>query len=374
MPNSLYIHIPFCRSKCSYCDFYSIAFDEKLAAYYLDTIINQIANLDERLDTVFIGGGTPTVIGKKLMEKLLLSLKDKLSGDYEFTVEANPESFDKDMARLLKMHKVNRISLGLQSLCSVKLKKLGRVHSVAQGLRSLDLAINSGFNNVNADFIFGIWGEDLVSWKKELEEIAKLALTHISCYSLSYEKGTRLFKSAQKQKIMPSDESDVSKMLRYAIDYLPSKGFEHYEVSNYAKDGFCCRHNLNYWDNNSYRAFGASATYYIGGIRGKYTSSISDYIQNYAQAGIIPAKEEKLSKKKFASETAALKIRTKRGIDLRWYKDKTGYELWEFYKEAFRELGKKRLIKIKKDKYRRANVSLTKRGFLFADEVSSSFF
>lgn len=354
MPQSLYIHIPFCKKKCLYCDFYSVAHESAIVKTYVSALASQINQINSSFSTIYIGGGTPTILDENLLEKLLSSLNNKIKKDTEFTVEANPESLTPQKIDLFLRYKVNRLSIGVQSLDDEKLKKLGRLHDVKTALTAIRNAKNSGFKNISIDLIFGLWDEKLDDWKEELKKAVSLPIKHLSCYALSYEKKTPLYKKIKNKEIVPLGDILAAKMFKYAIDYLPPKGFLHYEVSNFSKRDYECRHNLNYWQNNEYIGIGSGAVSYVNGER---TKNIGTKIFR-----------EKLSAEKKAKETAALKIRTKEGIDFAWFKEKTGFDVKELVGDSLGYLLKNNLIRINNKKVR-----LTKKGFLFCDTVSSSF-
>lgn len=354
MVDSLYIHIPFCNKKCLYCDFYSVIFRQDIACDYINKLIKQINSIDNRLSTIYIGGGTPTTLDIKLLKKLLLSLGKNLKGDTEFTIEANPESLTRKKIDLFLKYGVNRLSIGVQSLNDIKLKKLGRIHDAKTALSAIIDAKDGGFKNINIDLIFGLWDENINDWREELKKAVDLPIKHLSCYALSYENRTPLYKKIQNKKILSLDDVLVAEMFMYTMNYLPKKGFLHYEVSNFAKTGFECRHNLNYWQNNEYFGLGDGAVSYIDGER----------IKNMGTKIF----KEKLSEEKRAKETAALKIRTKEGINKKWFKAKTGFDFNKLICDSLNGLIKNKLVK-----QTSKQVFLTKKGFLFCDSVSSAF-
>ncbi len=198
---SLYIHIPFCRAKCPYCDFYSTPYQKDIADCYIKTLCKKLEKINNKFLTIYIGGGTPSVLDKELLGRLLKSLKKVIGKDCEFTIEANPESLDEDKIKIFRDYGINRISIGVQSLRDEKLNKLRRVHSAAQARKAVALAKKSGFKNISIDLIFGVWQESLESWQSELKEAVKLGATHISVYSLTYEKNTQFFKELKKRKV-----------------------------------------------------------------------------------------------------------------------------------------------------------------------------
>ncbi len=375
MERSLYVHIPFCKRKCLYCDFYSIPHDHKLSHEYIEVIISQIKKLSGRFSTVYIGGGTPSVLEPKLLKRFLKALKPKLTAGErgEFTVEANPESLDDRRIKILLDSGVNRLSIGVQSLREGKLKKLGRLHSAGKARESVYLAAKRGFSNISIDLIFGVWGELSDDWKGEVEEASALPVKHISCYSLTYEMAAPLFKALLDKTVRPIEDARASVMYEAAIDLLAGRGFGQYEISNFAKSGpYRCRHNISYWENNPYIGLGPSAVSYIDGVRAKNVSSVPEYIKRYKDGVSLIDSSEKLSSVSRAKETAAIKIRTRDGIDFKWFRDRTGYDLLKLDHEAVAELLNKDFIRYKREGALLTGIALKRRGYLFCDTVSAA--
>ena len=371
MAPSLYVHIPFCARKCAYCDFYSVTYEEGLASSYIDALVAQAEAIEGPVSTVFIGGGTPTALSTPLLKKLLRSIGRLRGKGAEFTVEANPESLTAEKLSLFSDEGVNRLSIGVQSFNDKKLKRLGRIHNAGKAIGAVTLSKKKGFDNLNVDLIFGAPEETLDDCLAEFKRAIELPVTHIACYCLSYEKGTPLFDAKEKGKIIPADDEYSARMYSSAIGYLPRHGFRHYEVSNFARKGFECRHNLNYWRNGEYFGIGASAVSYIEGIREKHVPDIGEYIRRTKAGESTAASSERLDGDRRAKETAAVKIRTAEGIDFNWFKSKTGCDFGELEADAIRKLSGAGLIKYKRAKGKAAGVKLTKKGFLFCDTVSS---
>ena len=369
---SLYIHVPFCKRKCIYCNFYSCIYGANIAASFIDVLISQLKELKRPVYSVYIGGGTPSALDCNLLEKLFLVLKDLSIISGEFTVEANPESLDGDKIKLLRNFGVNRLSIGVQSLDERKLKRLGRIHTVAKAREAVSLARKSGFENISADLIFGVWGETLENWKKELDEATRLNVTHISCYELTYEKGTPLYSAAANTSVLPLDDEISAAMYEAAIDTLDLRGFKQYEVSNFAKRGYESRHNQNYWENNPYIGLGPSAVSYLDGVRARNLSDVKEYVARFNLGRSLIEFSEKLSPVKNAKETAAVKIRTREGIDFDWFRNKTGFDLCELERNALPKLLEDGLIKYKKEKDMKTGICLKRKGFLFCDTVSAA--
>ena len=368
---SLYIHIPFCARKCAYCDFYSVMYESAAAKAYMDVLCGQVSKIERPVSTIFIGGGTPTVLETPLLKKLLRRLGKHSGKGAEFTVEANPESLTADKISLFLDEGVNRISIGAQSFRDVKLKDLGRIHNARKARNAVLEASKKGFRNINADLIFGVPGETFDECAAEFREAVKLPVTHLSCYCLSFEKGTPLYEAKRKGGVAPVEEGYVARMYSYAMSFLPERGFAHYEVSNFAKEGYACRHNLNYWENREYIGIGASAVSYLDGVRKRSLPDVNEYIKRASSGASTAISSERLAGERKARETAAVKIRTAEGINFRWFRDVTGFDLMELEPDAMRKLSEAGLIKFGMSKGRRTGISLTKRGFLFCDTVSS---
>jgi oxygen-independent coproporphyrinogen-3 oxidase len=339
-------------------------YEYDLAYSFISVILKQIAELEPGFSSVYIGGGTPSILDIRLLDRFLSGLKGIIEKDVEFTIEVNPESIDEDKLKLFLDRGVNRISIGVQSFEDIKLKLLGRVHDAVQAGRVIELAEKSGFRNISIDMIFGVNGEDLSLWQEDLQKLTGFNVNHLSCYSLTYEKGTSLFNMKDKGV----NEEILADMYRFAMAYLPTKGLQHYEVSNFAKPGFECRHNLNYWDNNSYIGLGPSGVSCIDGMRSENISDVIEYIKMYEKGLDLKVSKEKLPPLESAKETASLKIRTRQGINYDWFKHKTGFDFNEIEKDAVSDLIEQGLIES-----RDGRVQLTQKGFLFSDTVSAAF-
>jgi len=337
----------------------------------VDAILLQLDKLMGPFKTIYVGGGTPTALSLPLLEKLMQRLLRLSKASVEFTFEANPESADPDKMKMLLDHGVNRLSIGVQSLEDEKLKKLGRIHDVSKAVESVMAAQKTGFDNISIDFIFGLWGENLNNWKREVKKAAKLPVKHISCYELTCEKGTPLSIMLKNKTIAPIEDDVAADMYEAAIEGLSFMGFKQYEVSNFAKVGFESRHNMNYWDNSNYLGLGASAFSYDGQTRYRNVSDACEYAKLVHAGKKIVEFSEKLSPERRAKETAAVKIRTKEGINFDWFKKKTGYDLMDLESKALPELIGEGLIKYIRDKDVLTGISLERKGFLFCDTVSS---
>ena len=276
MANSIYIHIPFCSSICSYCDFCKVFYNEELASNYLDALKKEVIDNynNEELYTLYIGGGTPSSLSFSNLNKLFDIIKlFNLSNIKGFTFECNIQDINRDLLKILKDNKVNRLSIGIETINKEGQVLLNRVISKEDITNNINLA-KEYFNNINLDLIYAYKGESIEILKEDLDFITSFEPEHISCYSLILEEHTKLY----IDKIEPIDEELDNKMYEYIMSYLKEMGYNHIEVSNFAKEGYKPLHNLVYWDNKEYYGFGAGASGYINGKRYSNTRSITKYI------------------------------------------------------------------------------------------------
>ena len=366
MAKSLYIHIPFCRKKCIYCDFYSIAYNKALASDYAEALVAHFSSIKGVFDTVFIGGGTPSILDIDQWQMLLKNISTRLNPDCEFTVEANPDSLQLDKLKIFLEYGVNRISIGVQSFDDKKLKKLGRIHDGRAAENAIRSAYDAGFKNISCDLMFGVWGETLDQWQHDLRLALSLPVNHISAYALSCEDSTPLAKDVELNRIEMMNENEQAELYSFTMQALPLAGFAHYEVSNYARPGFECRHNMVYWRNEDYLGIGAGAAGYVDKLRYKNIENVKEYIKNIKNKNNVIAYSESLNEQERARETAAIKIRTQEGIKFEWYKQATGFDFHQIYPKVLDDFISMGLIVENQE-----GIHLTNRGFLFADDVSS---
>lgn len=307
------------------------------------------------------------------LKKIFISLRKFSNKAIEFTIEANPESLTEEKLSLFLDEGVNRISIGAQSFDNSKLKRLGRLHDGPCAVEAVAKARKIGFKNIGIDLIFGVWDEIVSSWKDDLKIAADLPITHISCYSLTYEPLTLIKECVKNGSIIPLPEERSADMYNLAISYLADKGFAQYEISNFAKSGFCCKHNYVYWNNDPYTGLGPSAVSYADGVRRENIPEVSGYIDK-VRSGLQPlGSSEKLLPEEKAKETAAVKIRTMEGIDFDWFKKKTGFGLPDLERKVLPKLITDGLIEYSKVSLAAQGVRLTRKGILFCDTVSSAF-
>ena len=300
---SLYIHIPFCAQKCFYCDFPSFAGKDHLRKDYIEALKKEInifkkKNKDTYISTIFIGGGTPSVLEATELENLLKEVNTlNLCDDIEFTIECNPGNLTYEKLKVMKSYGVNRISMGLQAKQDNLLKEIGRIHNFKEFKENFFKAREVGFLNINVDLMFGLPNQSLRDFKETLEEIIALEPNHISSYSLIIEEGTPFYNLYERDKLNLPKEEEEREMYHLGKELLERAGFIQYEISNYAKEGKECRHNLAYWNMDNWIGLGSSAASYINGTRIKNISDIEGYIDSINKKGeaideIIENKEE----------------------------------------------------------------------------------
>ena len=319
----LYVHIPFCKSKCRYCDFCSSVQSEEIHERYAECLVQQIRSYkrDEPISvgTVFVGGGTPSVLSCALMEKIFSAIGDTfliLPGS-EITVEANPNTLTRELLECYKRCGVNRISIGIQSIHENELKILGRTHSFADAKNAADLIREAGFVNFNVDLMYGIPEQTKGSFRETLAAVIDMKPTHISCYGLILEEGTPLYNERDKL-VFPTEDAECE-MYYLARDMLSANGYEHYEISNYAKDGFYSFHNLRYWHDEEYIGVGLSAHSYFGGKRFYSPASLSEYFEG---CGVKYISEDDDPDRSF--EYVMMRLRLREGFSLSEYEELFG--------------------------------------------------
>lgn len=317
----MYIHIPFCNHICSYCDFCKMFRNNKFIDSYLDGLAKEIDEYynGEVMDTLYIGGGTPSCLGIDHLNKLFSILnKVKLGNNYEYTFECNPEDISEELINTLIKNKVNRISIGIESFDVDNLGFMERKVNFKDIQNKINMIKNKGINNINLDLIYGIPEENLSTLKKDLKLLVKLKPTHISTYSLQIEEHTKIY----NEGIVNISEDLDYKMYNLIIKYLKKHKYNHYEISNFSLDGFESKHNTSYWNNEEYYGFGLGASGYIDGFRYENTRNLNKYLD-----GIYHKNEELLSIDDKMYDEVMLGLRKLKGINLKEFKDKYGVEL-----------------------------------------------
>jgi oxygen-independent coproporphyrinogen-3 oxidase len=331
-PRAAYIHIPFCARKCGYCDFASLAGADGAADRYLSALAREIElHLDapQEVDTIFVGGGTPTRLDCPQLSRLMSIIHEwfVVASGGEWTVEANPGTLDSEKIEILRSAGVNRISLGAQSFQPAVLAVLDRDHGRSEVERAVEL-VRPAFPRWSLDLIFGVPGSSLEMWRDDVETALALGPSHLSCYGLVFEKGTPLWREWQNGRVNPLDEEVERAMYEATIDRLLAAGLSMYEISNFARSGHECRHNLVYWANDAYFGFGLGAARYIRGARSVNTRDLNGYLRRIEAGMPATGPQETLPAEAMARETAVLNLRrVALGIDRRRFRERTGYDL-----------------------------------------------
>ena len=336
---SLYIHIPFCAQKCLYCDFPSFARKDHLRKAYIEALNKEIISLREKhnnleINTIFIGGGTPSVLEADELECLLKEVaKLNMAKDIEYSMECNPGNLTEEKLEVMKKYGVNRISMGLQAKQDNLLKGLGRIHNYKTFKENFLLAKKVGFNNINVDLMFGLPNQRLNEWEETLREIISLEPAHISAYSLIIEEGTAFYNLYENDKLKLPTEEEERKMYHLAKKILEENGFNQYEISNYAKEGKECRHNLSYWNMDNWIGVGSAAASYINGKRIKNISSVEEYINSINEKGEAVEEIINNSKNDNMEEFMFMGLRKINGIDENEFKNRFSMNINDVYGE-----------------------------------------
>lgn len=336
---SLYIHIPFCAQKCLYCDFPSFARKDHLRKAYIEALNKEIISLREKhnnleIKTIFIGGGTPSVLEADELECLLKEVaKLNMAKDIEYSMECNPGNLTEEKLEVMKKYGVNRISIGLQAKQDNLLKGLGRIHNYKTFKENFLLAKKVGFNNINVDLMFGLPNQRLNEWEETLREIISLDPAHISAYSLIIEEGTAFYNLYENDKLKLPTEEEERKMYHLAKKILEENGFNQYEISNYAKEGKECRHNLAYWNMDNWIGVGSAAASYINGKRIKNISSVEEYINSINEKGEAVEEIINNSKNDNIEEFMFMGLRKINGIDENEFKKRFSMNINDVYGE-----------------------------------------
>lgn len=360
----IYIHIPFCRSKCDYCDFYSLSGRENRMDNYQKALL---AHLKETaplakgvpVDTIYFGGGTPSYYGEKRLKQLLHTVQKlyTVEQDAEITTEANPDSVDARMLTHLRRAGFNRLSLGYQSACPAELTAIHRIHTREEADAAVQAARKAKFKNLSLDLIYGLPGQTMDSWQQSVEHILTLEPEHLSCYGLKLEEGTPLYRQ-RDSLTLPDDEAQAD-MYLYAVEYLRQNGYEQYEISNFARPGHASRHNLKYWTLGEYAGFGPGAYSDFGGVRYGYIRDLDRYIAGelvLAESEHIPVSEREM-------EYIMLRLRTTEGMNIREFENR--------FRRRFDPLGARLEVYADHGLAQRTEQGwrLTPRGFLVSNQI-----
>ena len=378
VPRAAYVHIPFCVSKCHYCDFNSYQGMEPLFDDYIHALTLEIRRIPDiirpdrpiPLDSVYVGGGTPTILSADQLSAVLHALDENigLAENCEITLEANPGTIDEYKLVQLYTAKFNRISIGIQSFDDELLSKLGRIHTAEQAIEAYYAARRAGFSNVGIDLMFALPGQNVKHWGKTLDKAIELNPEHISLYELSIEEGTQFASLCLEDKLdLPNEDTQLD-MYELAIAKLTQAGFEHYEVSNFARPGFRSGHNQVYWRNEPHYAFGAGASSYINGDRARRISNPRDYINAIISGSHAIDFSEHLTGRALLAETIALGLRVLDGIEMSKNKWQAYTDIRVIFAPEIKHLQEKGLLELID-----GHLRVTHKGLLLLNDVAEEF-
>ena len=374
VPLGIYVHIPFCRSKCAYCDFYSLPCQERneeLMQRYLKALCAHIKECGAlapryKVDTIYFGGGTPSFFGSAGLSTILAAIRRSFDVDAkaEITFEANPDSITDKLLQRLRSEGFNRVSLGIQCDDDRILQTIGRPHTFEQARLAVSKIRRAGFTNISVDLIYGLPGQTLSGWKNTVENVMELHPEHISCYGLKLEEGTPLYMNQSKYRL-PEDD-DQADMYLAAVDLLTSRGFRQYEISNFARKGLYSRHNMKYWMGNEYLGFGPSASSDFAGRRFTIVRDIEEYIKGIRTGGEVIEESEEIPLWDRAGEYIMLRLRTLNGISGEDYERRFRLPFEPLEKELEKQQGFATAVKSPDGRWR-----LTPKGYLISNTIIS---
>lgn len=369
----MYTHIPFCKSKCYYCDFVSYSNKNDFIKSYIDALIKEIEHINlskYNIQTIYVGGGTPSILDSKDIIKILENIMTYAVPNAEVTIEVNPGTVTKRKLEDYKEAGINRLSIGLQSTDVNMLKQIGRIHNVEEFFETYKVARNIGFENINVDLMLGLPNQTLEMLEKSIQEVVLLNPEHISIYSLILEENTKLYDMVNSGKLKLPDDETERKMYWKTKKILEESGYNHYEISNFSKEKYESRHNSDCWEQKEYIGVGVGAHSYLEGKRYSNTICIEEYINNinneeFAKNITIHEEQTEESKKK---EYMILGLRKIQGISISKYKNKFGENPVFIYKQELDKLVKEGLLEIDGD-----NIRLTNKGLDLANLVWEEF-
>ena len=374
MPKGLYIHIPFCDHICTYCDFPKLLTKGQRHAEYIEALIQELKLYQQNvgfsnLQSIYIGGGTPTALSVEQIQPVFDFLTEQIQMNQiqEFSIEANPENLTRDKIQYLKAQGVNRFSLGVQTFHESLLKRIGRKHQAQEVIQAVANLKQCGIKNINLDLIYAIPGQTLDELRDDLRQVISLEVEHISAYSLIVEEHTQLYLAYMRDQIELTDNEIEAKMYEVTIETLTEAGYEHYEISNFAKSKPSL-HSQWYWKNETYIGVGLGAHGYVKGQRYQNTRSINTYIELLKDGKLPMIESHALTKEEMIEEEMFLGLRLLKGVNLKAISDKYDVNIDEIYGKAFEELIQKGYLEQKE-----LNVRLTPSGLLMANEVFEQF-
>ncbi len=375
MVGAAYIHIPFCEHICHYCDFNKVFLKGQPVNEYLDSLAKEmeltLRNSQTRmLKSIFVGGGTPTALNEQQLEKLCLIIKERLpyKAETEFTFEANPGDLSDEKLRILFDAGVNRISFGVQTFNDELLKKIGRVHRAADVFHSIEAAKKIGFENISIDLIYSLPGQTVTDFKKTLETSFSLNIQHYSGYSLIIEPKTVFYNLMNKGKLPLPSEDTEAEMYKILMEEMAKQGFKQYEISNFSKSGFESKHNLTYWNNESYYGFGAGAHCYLDGFRNSNHGPLKKYMEAL-HTGVLPiVHKHQVTRAEKIEEEMFLGLRKTAGVSIAGFVEKFAENPVELFKNELNTLIGRNLITVTEE-----NIQLTEKGHMLGNEVFQMF-
>ncbi len=370
---SIYVHIPFCARRCAYCDFNTYAWRGSIVRDTLDAICRQVASTDGEniiVPTIFFGGGTPSFPEPERIIQILDTIRSrfKVLPDAEISIEANPGTVDRSRFTALRRAGFNRLSMGVQAFDDHLLRVLGRIHSSDEAIRSYEAARAAGFGNINLDLMFALPDQTLRQWQHTLRTAVSLQPEHLSCYALTVEPRTPFYTMYRRGQLNLPDEQTDLRMYQYTIRALTRAGYEHYEISNFARPGYRCRHNIVYWRNEEYLGFGPGAVSYRHGVRWKCLSNPRRYVKAVREGLSLVEEEERLDTDASLGETLMLMLRLRDGVDVKAVEERYGVNLAQRYAHQLNRLQRLRLLEVTPDYWR-----ITPKGLPIANTVCAEF-
>lgn len=370
IPLELYVHIPFCVRKCQYCDFLSGPSDEETKDRYIEALLKEIRAAEHTEDyeivSVFIGGGTPSALKAEAIASIMRTLQEQFffCEDAEVTIEANPGTVDLEKLTIYRNVGINRLSLGLQSTDAEELKLLGRIHSYEEFLKSYEWAREAGFSNINIDLMFAIPGQTGEAWRQHLYQVAELNPEHISAYSLIIEEGTPF---AEQNLDLPDEDTEYQ-MYEDTAEILERYGYRQYEISNYAKQGYMCRHNAGYWQRLEYLGFGLGASSLYGGMRFSNTHQMQEYLKESRNPDQIRKDVTVLSRNEQIEEFMFLGLRMTEGISEKKFEENFDVRLMDVYGDILQKYEETGFMEHIETKWR-----LTRKGIHVSNHILADF-
>ena len=370
IPLELYVHIPFCVRKCQYCDFLSGPSDEETKDRYIEALLKEIRAAEHTEDyeivSVFIGGGTPSALKAEAIASIMRTLQEQFffCEDAEVTIEANPGTVDLEKLTIYRNVGINRLSLGLQSTDAEELKLLGRIHSYEEFLKSYEWARKAGFSNINIDLMFAIPGQTGEAWRQHLYQVAELNPEHISAYSLIIEEGTPF---AEQNLDLPDEDTEYQ-MYEDTAEILERYGYRQYEISNYAKQGYMCRHNAGYWQRLEYLGFGLGASSLYGGMRFSNTHQMQEYLTDSRKPEQIRKDVTVLSRNEQIEEFMFLGLRMTEGISEKKFEENFNVRLMDIYGDILQKYEETGFMEHIETKWR-----LTRKGIHVSNHILADF-